>query len=93
MLADKYKRHSEICQELNSLYLVKNTAYSDSFSKTFKKKGIQSAIVRMGDKWNRIEALSEGAKNAVSDESLIDTLNDMANYCIMLRIELEQQGN
>lgn len=90
MAIDKYERHAEICQELNKTYKVKNVAYGDSFSKNFKKRGIQSAIVRMGDKWNRIEALADGAENAVKDESLKDTLDDMANYCIMLRIELEQ---
>lgn len=45
----------------------------------------------MSDKWNRIKALATGAENKVKDESLRDTLKDMANYCLMTLIEIEIQ--
>lgn len=52
--------------------------------------GIISALTRMSDKWNRIKSLAQGAKNDVSDESLEDTLMDLANYCIMTVMELRR---
>lgn len=90
----KYERHMEICRMLNDTYKVKNTAYGDSFGKTFQELGIISAITRMSDKFGRIKALATGAKNDVMDESLKDTLLVMANYCVMTLIEMEvKEGN
>jgi hypothetical protein len=86
---DKYQRHAVIGGELNSMYISKNIAYDDSFGKTFQELGIISAVTRMQDKFQRIKALASGAKNDVADETIIDTLKDMANYCIMTLIELE----
>jgi hypothetical protein len=88
---DKYSRHAELCKTLNETYIAKNKAYGDSFGRTFQELGIISAVTRMSDKWNRIKALSLGAENNVKDESLKDTLLDMANYCLMTVIEMENQ--
>lgn len=89
-MIDKYNRHNEICRGLNGMYKAKNTAYDDSFGKTFQELGIISAVTRMQDKFNRIKALATGAKNDVPDESIMDTLRDLANYCIMTVIEIEE---
>jgi len=88
---EKYERHMQICQELNQIYKDKNTAYGDSFGKTFRDLGIMSAVTRMYDKMSRIVALSKGAENKVSDEQITDTLRDLANYAIMTLMELEQK--
>lgn len=85
----KYNRHMEICEKLNQTYIDKNTAYGDSFGKTFADLGIMSAITRIYDKFNRIVALAKGAENNVRDEAIEDTLTDLANYAIMTLIELE----
>ncbi len=89
----KYERHKEICKELNEVYINKNTAYGDSFGKTFQELGIISSLTRMQDKWNRIKALATGTTNNVVDEAIEDTLFDLANYCIMTLIELEENIN
>lgn len=49
--------------------------------------------IRIGDKFRRFCALSRGEPQMVNDESLKDTLMDMANYCIMTIIEMEEQNN
>lgn len=82
--------HLNLCADLHEMYVAKNTAYGDSFSITFQEFGIISALTRMSDKWNRIKSLAQGAKNDVSDESLEDTLMDLANYCIMTVMELRR---
>jgi hypothetical protein len=88
---DKIKRHKEICDQLHDIYKRKNEAYGDSFGKTFRELGVMSAITRIYDKFNRILALTQGAKNDILDESIKDTLIDMANYSIMTVIELEKR--
>ncbi|MCX7924156.1 MAG: DUF1599 domain-containing protein [Clostridia bacterium] len=64
-------------------FVDKNVAYGDSFGKQFQKYGPISALVRVNDKFSRVEALTLGAQNNVSDESIEDTLIDMATYCLM----------
>jgi hypothetical protein len=86
---DKYDQHEILCRHLNNTYRIKNPAYGDSFGRTFKKYGPISALTRLSDKWNRIEALMLGAQNDVRDESLPDTLEDMACYCLMTIIEMK----
>lgn len=89
----KYEKHMQICNELNQTYIDKNTAYGDSFGKTFKDLGMMSAVTRMYDKFNRIIALTKGAQNNVKDEAVEDTLRDLANYCIMTLIEMQTDNN
>lgn len=86
----KADQHRRICQRLNEIYRAKNEAYGDSFGETYRKLGILSAITRMTDKMNRLTALCTGARNDVTDESIEDTLLDLANYAIMTRIEMDQ---
>lgn len=89
---DKIKMHEELCKELNETYKNKNHDYGDSFGETFNKLGIVSAVTRISDKYNRLVSLCmlPEEERKVKDESIVDTLLDMANYCIMTVIELEK---
>lgn len=83
--------HKEICDELNQTYEKKNSDYGNSFGNTFEKLGIISAITRITDKYNRLVSLCTSEKDRqVKDETISDTLLDMANYCIMTEIELRK---
>ena len=88
----KYERHSEITKQLNEIYIAKNTDYGDAFGDTFKKLGIISAVTRIADKTNRLMSLSAKteAERNVKDETIKDTLVDLANYAIMTLIEMEE---
>lgn len=82
--------HSEICQELNNIYQKKNADYGDSFSKSFNEYGLTMSCIRLEDKLSRLKALSrDGVDQKVLDESIEDTLKDLANYAIMSLIELQ----
>lgn len=89
--------HAEICNEINELYIRKNHDYGDSFHKQFvewdkdvKNGGLVMSAMRIGDKYSRIRSLlKEDAK--VKDESIEDTLTDLANYAIMTLIELRRK--
>ncbi len=78
----------EICKELNQIYKDKNHDYGDSFGETYKKLGIISAVTRITDKVNRLQTLCKN-ESKVKDETILDTLYDLANYSIMTIIEIE----
>lgn len=89
---DNVKRFRRISQELADLYSRKNKDYGDSFGRSVEKYGFISALTRISDKFNRLESLILAHENAkVSDESLDDTLKDLAAYCIMTLVAREQQ--
>lgn len=74
-----YTNHlAEILQE-------KNDDYGDSFSRSVDKFGIIAAVVRLEDKFNRLENLTaNGGKEKVKDESLADTALDISGYGLLL---------
>lgn len=89
----KYNRHKEICNDLNALYEFKNERYGNSFGNTFQDLGPVSALTRISDKFNRLKELVKDPNMSPGDETILDTLADMANYCIMTMIELEEQAD
>ena len=84
-------KHMELCKYLNNLYATKNQKYGDSCSMTVQKYGIIAALTRLSDKWQRFETLILTKDPGTPDESIRDTLLDMANYCIMTVMELDQK--
>lgn len=89
----KVQRHREICEKINDLYARKNHDYGDSFHQTFVEEGMAMARIRLGDKFNRFKTLSRSEEQKVSDESIRDTLIDLANYAIMTVLEMEVADN
>ena len=87
----KVKLHADVCAYLNDLYAKKNHDYGDSFHQTFVEEGMAMARIRLGDKFGRFKTLSKSSGQQVSDESLKDTLLDLANYAIMTVMEMELQ--
>ena len=89
----KVQLHREVCEEINDLYARKNHDYGDSFHQTFVEEGMAMARIRLGDKFNRFKTLSRGGEQKVNDESIRDTLIDLANYAIMTVLEMEVADN
>lgn len=85
------EQHQRLCVELNQLYEKKNRDYGDSFHLSYLEEGIAMPRIRLGDKFNRFKTLSKVGKCAVKDESLRDTLIDLANYALMTVMELDRQ--
>lgn len=95
MHEDKVVRHQQICDGLNQLYARKNHDYGDSFHQTFVEEGLAMARIRLGDKFSRFKTLSrisptDSTQQQVTDESIRDTLLDLANYAIMTVLELDE---
>ena len=81
------KSRAEIFKELTEkaadTYRRKNADYGNSFV-LVRNKFPNSVLIRLNDKLNRLEMLMGNAKKAeVKDESIEDTLLDLANYALM----------
>lgn len=84
------EQHKMICGELNALYEKKNHDYGDSFHTSFMEEGMAMARIRLGDKYSRFKTLSRDSERKVVDESIRDTLIDLANYAIMTVMEMDR---
>lgn len=83
--------HEQILWQLHELYKKKNQDYGNSFEKSLDKSGLLAAYTRMGDKWNRFENASVNKVGmVVNDESVRDTLIDLANYAVMTVMWLDK---
>ncbi len=82
-----------VADRLKSVYIQKNQAYGDSFKKSLDKYGPVAALTRISDKFLRMEKIICARCTDVGDESLRDTVEDMANYCIMFASWLEEHSN
>lgn len=85
------EKHKNICRCLNDLYAKKNADYGNSFHDSFLEEGWAMPRIRLGDKMNRLKSLTKNGKQEVKDESIRDTLLDLANYAIMTVMELDAQ--
>lgn len=87
--ARKLVVHARICDEIKELYKRKNADYGDSFGKTFAEEGMAMPRIRLADKLERFKRLTKTGVQNVKDESVRDTLIDLANYAIMTIVEME----
>lgn len=97
------KRFKEITEEMYNTSKKKNSDYTadcgDAFAnfKLVEEMGICSTeagfLTRLSDKFARLVGLVKNKECQVKDEKYTDTLLDMANYCILLCIYLENKGD
>lgn len=92
---NKLEIHAGVCDGIKDLYQRKNADYGDSFAKA-RKAVPNYTLGKLYDKFSRYMNLTiKGETSAQVDESLDDTLMDLANYAIMELTErrLEKEGN
>lgn len=92
---DDELRFRDITEKMRETFLKKNHDYGNSFHETWDKfgdKGIITALTQISHKYHRLMNIGLGTKPLV-DESIDDTLLDMANYCILTIMELEKARN
>ena len=88
---DKYARHKEITDYMHKTYVSKNKDYGNSFERTHKEIGSRASLGRIADKFYRLQNIILNDEQLVEDETVKDTLIDMANYAIMFAMELEEE--
>ena len=78
----------DIQDKLVNIYAKKNHDYGDSFNEGCNELGVGYAFSRIFDKTKRFQTLAKGIMNnnlsiEVQDETIEDTIMDLANYCTM----------
>lgn len=87
---DNIEKFKHIVLEMTDTYIKKNADYGNSFETTLDKWGVNIGLARIEDKFNRITTLLSSLDQKVNDESIEDTLKDMATYTIMLLMWLNK---
>lgn len=80
-----------VIAEMLDTYKRKNADYGNSFSETIQEFGFIPAVARINDKLKRVKNMVKGKEMNIKDESLRDNLMDIANYCVLTIIELDNQ--
>lgn len=76
-------KFEDIQKELTELYKNKNKDYGNSFEQSLNEYGLLPTIIRLKEKIIRADNIYANNKSAVAEESIEDTLKDIANYCII----------
>lgn len=82
-----------VLDEMKELHAKKDKDYGSAFHKSFEEFGVTAGVVRLNDKMERVKALVKNGKAEVKDESILDTLKDLASYAVMLYVELKNKEN
>ena len=83
-VSQEYYRYGNILKRMDDTHTRKNADYGDAAYKGYKKFGDYYFMVQLHNKYQRLESLTIGNKSQqVEDESIDDTLLDMANYAVM----------
>ena len=81
---------SKIINEMFDTFKKKNSDYGNSFEESINEHGLLASKIRIGDKFNRFKTIiNKGLK--VTNETIRDTLLDMANYCILTIMWLDKK--
>lgn len=80
----------QVTERMAATYTAKNAAYGDSYSQLFAEFGPLAAVVPLANKLNRIKSLIRNPELAGNNESLRDSVLDLANYAVMFAMELDK---
>jgi glutaredoxin 2 len=80
-----------VTAEMLNTYKKKNADYGNSFAETIREFGFIPAVARINDKLKRVKKMVKGEDMYINDESLRDNLLDIANYCVLTIMELDNQ--
>lgn len=82
-----------ISDDLSSLYARKNHDYGNVWNDELDLFGILPFRIRIWEKLNRaITLLSAPDGQQVNDESVMDTITDICNYCVMTAMWLDEHS-
>ena len=82
-----------VLDEMKELHAKKDKDYGSAFHKSFEEFGVTAGVVRLNDKMERVKSLVKNGKAEIKDESLFDSLDDLACYAVMLYVELKNKDN
>lgn len=81
---------TNITTDLSDTLIAKNHDYGNSFGDLIKEYGNLAMLIPIKNKVNRLDTLIK-SDNKVKNESIEDTLRDLAGYAILSLIEMNDQ--
>lgn len=92
------QKYMDVIEILKKTFLKKNHDYGSSVRKNYdkfeaygKNEGLKYVFGRIAEKYDRLENLIYGKdSNQVIDESIEDSLLDMANYAILAAVSIQE---
>lgn len=90
LCTDEVLQFAEEAKQCTKLYSEKNHDYGNSFDKGMDTIGMAYGVGRIYDKVNRLITLTK-ENSVVKDESIDDTIRDLACYSIMMLKYLKHQ--
>lgn len=89
---NKYARHKEITEQMHITYKAKNKDYGNSFEVVHKELGAVASLGQIAHKYNRLKNIILNNNDiSVKDETVKDTVLDLANYLIMFYMLIEEE--
>lgn len=89
-----FEFHRAFCDKMIDVTRMKNMDYAGNSENPFSNftvveqtevcSTLTGFLVRMSDKMSRIKSIVNSGKTHVKDESIQDTLHDLANYCALM---------
>lgn len=92
LCTDEVKQFADEAKQCVELYSKKNHDYGNSFDKGMNEIGVAYGTGRIYDKVNRLVNLSK-VDIKINEESMEDTLKDLACYSIMMLTYRKRQIN
>jgi hypothetical protein len=91
---DYLKRFKEITEEMFRITSIKNHDYSpgDEALANFNEFGAAGVLVRISDKTKRLKTALWHKQDYLVNETVIDTVTDLAVYSVILRILAEEEA-
>lgn len=86
-IEDDVKMFTEMTRKMAEVFTKKHNDYGQSTKKSYREFGPVSMLTRMSDKFERLKNLTMHDHPMVLDESIEDTLLDLANYCLIFIME------
>lgn len=84
---NRVEQFDEVVSYLRDLFSRKNADYGDSFA----DHGVVGVLLRIHDKLKRLQSVTKSGINLVEDETLRDTLSDLANYSVMAIMLMDEK--
>ena len=90
---EQRQAHKDLLNFIENLYVTKNNAYGNSFTKMYEDIGLLSAATQIAHKYHRFINLARSRENGVTQEyeDIRDTLIDLANYCLLTVMEYDKE--
>lgn len=92
-IKEEIKAFKAMTEKMYETFKNKRHDYGQSTTELFNEFGPIAMYIKMYDKMSRFKNLMNNLDNYVKDESILDTLLDLANYALITILEYQKVVN